>query len=340
VNILSPHFLVNALLDEVAEKRGEYRKGAHLHKTHYLDQRALALSSDGFGGMPYVMWGRSDLWRLESYPVAEGAIFWLRVDSLDAFAKSILPTLELPITLVTGESDLSPMDYAPDGTAAVLGSDRVVHWFCSQSDISPTEKVTPVPLGLPYPYRNDIFFAKPWYALHKHITPSYDVRRYDLELSELKRRRKPLHQRQLLAYGDFALNNTSRSRRHGETRAEVAETLRNTGCVFFPESPVAPLRLYRNYGDYAFVISPFGRGLDCYRTWEALVMGAIPIVRRSAIAPVFEGLPVVIIDDWREVASQKLEEWAGRFSGAWDDGTVDERLTLDHWVRRIRAVAG
>jgi hypothetical protein len=341
VNILSPRFLLGALLDEVAEKRGEYQKDLRLHRTYYLDQRALALSSDSFGGGPYVMWGRSDLWRPDSYPTEGGAVLWLRVDSLDAFAKTVLPGLQFPIALVTGESDLSPLDYAPEGTAAILQSDRVLHWFCSQSDISPKEKrVTPIPLGLPYPYRNDIFFEKPRYALHRHITARYDIARYDARLSELRRQRKPLHQRKLLAYGDFALNNTSRARRHGETRAEVAATLKDASCVFFPDTAVPPLRLYDTYGEYAFVISPFGRGLDCYRTWEALMMGAIPIVRRSSIERVFDGLPVVVVDDWREVTSQKLEEWAQRFSGAWESGAVDDRLTLDHWVQRIRAAAG
>ncbi len=287
------------------------------------------------------MWGRSDLWRPDDYPIAGSRIFWLRVDSLEAFVKNVLPRLQSPIILVTGESDLSPMDYAPEATATILRSDQIIHWFCSQSDVSRGEsKVTPIPLGLPYPYRNDIFFAKPWYALRRHITARYDILKYDAKLSKTRRARKPLHQRRLLAYGDFALNNTSRSGRFGETRAEVASTLKDTGCVYFPEAPVEPLRLYESYGRHAFVVSPFGRGLDCYRTWEALAMGAIPIVRRSPITPVFDGLPVIIIDDWREVTIQKLEDWAGRLAGAWDSGVVDECLTLDHWVQRIRAAAG
>ena len=40
--------------------------------------------------------------------------------------------------------------------------------------------------------------------------------------------------------------------------------------------------LWRRHGNYAFVISPPGHGLDCHRTWEALALGCIPITLASA----------------------------------------------------------
>ena len=33
-----------------------------------------------------------------------------------------------------------------------------------------------------------------------------------------------------------------------------------------------------HYGTHRFVLSPPGHGLDCHRTWEAILLGAIPIV--------------------------------------------------------------
>jgi hypothetical protein len=52
---------------------------------------------------------------------------------------------------------------------------------------------------------------------------------------------------------------------------------------------------------HAFVASPHGNGLDCHRTWEALALGCIPIVKRSPIDKVFQGLPVWIVGSWKEV---------------------------------------
>lgn len=81
-----------------------------------------------------------------------------------------------------------------------------------------------------------------------------------------------------------------------------------------------------------FVLSPPGRGWDCYRTYEALAMGAIPIVRRQPpISDVVRGLPVLMVDDWNDVTPERLAwEWAQR-----RDWNL-ERMTLPYWVERIR----
>lgn len=340
MDLLSPRFVLNAILDEIAEKRGVYWKSPSLHRTHYLDECALALQTDGFGGIPYVMWGKHRDWRGDAYPATGGVIFWVRVDSLDDFVREVLPRIHAPVVLVTGASDYSPLEFAPKATEALLQSEMISHWFCAQPDFPVVpKKVTPVPLGLPYPYRNDIHFAKPWYALTRHITKRYDIAAHDRRLAMLVRNRVPPELRPPLAFCDFALNNTSRDGRLGETRAGVAEVLKRSGCCVFPEKAMQPMLLYKTYGEYAFVVSPFGRAMDCYRTWEALVMGAIPIVRRSPLEPMFKGLPVAIVDDWNEVTSERLAEWAAQFKDSCEDNASLERLTLDHWLKTIRAAA-
>jgi len=57
---------------------------------------------------------------------------------------------------------------------------------------------------------------------------------------------------------------------------------------------------------YKFVLSPPGKGLDCHRTWEALLMGAIPIVESSSLNPIYEGLPVLVIEDWSILSEEFL----------------------------------
>lgn len=55
-----------------------------------------------------------------------------------------------------------------------------------------------------------------------------------------------------------------------------------------------------------FVLSPHGDGLDCYRTWEALLMGSYPVVKTSSLDPLYEDLPVVIVKEWNEVTEDFL----------------------------------
>ena len=49
-----------------------------------------------------------------------------------------------------------------------------------------------------------------------------------------------------------------------------------------------------------FVPSPAGNGLDCHRTWEALYLGAIPVVLKSEFCG-DATWPVYLIDDWDEI---------------------------------------
>jgi hypothetical protein len=88
-------------------------------------------------------------------------------------------------------------------------------------------------------------------------------------------------------------------------------------------------------GRSQFVLSPPGIGWDCYRTYEAIVMGAIPIVRRERpMTDVCEGLPVLIVDDWNEITPERLRHvWETR--GAGDTRT----LTLGYWRARIQMAA-
>ncbi|CAF3730979.1 unnamed protein product, partial [Rotaria socialis] len=59
-------------------------------------------------------------------------------------------------------------------------------------------------------------------------------------------------------------------------------------------------------GNSRFVLSPPGNGLDCHRTWEALLMGAIPIVLSSTLNSLFSGTPTIIVSTWEQVTVASL----------------------------------
>ena len=58
-----------------------------------------------------------------------------------------------------------------------------------------------------------------------------------------------------------------------------------------------------------FCLSLPGKGMDCYRTWEALTLGVIPIVIRTKhMNSIYDNLPVIIIDDINEITHEFLNE--------------------------------
>jgi hypothetical protein len=60
--------------------------------------------------------------------------------------------------------------------------------------------------------------------------------------------------------------------------------------------------------DSQFCLSLPGKGMDCYRTWEALTFGVIPIVlRTNHMDSIYNDLPVLIVDDLNEISEEFLE---------------------------------
>ena len=79
-----------------------------------------------------------------------------------------------------------------------------------------------------------------------------------------------------------------------------------------------------------FVVSPPGLGEDCYRTWEAILLWAIPIVRSSNLDPLFQRVPALILKDWEFVNKKQLLSFRPKnFSRKW--------VIAQYWFDRINS---
>jgi hypothetical protein len=105
--------------------------------------------------------------------------------------------------------------------------------------------------------------------------------------------------------------------------------------------------------EHKFVLAPFGHGLDTHRISEILLLGGIPVMRRSSISSCYDdsdngmgppgsskgprgSLPVVILDSWDELTQERLEkEWEEKFKNAHQKQWDHRRLLLPHWLDRI-----
>lgn len=56
-----------------------------------------------------------------------------------------------------------------------------------------------------------------------------------------------------------------------------------------------------------FVPSPAGNGYDCHRTWEALYLGAIPVILKSEFCG-DSTWPVLLVDDWNDLIKLSRSE--------------------------------
>lgn len=205
--------------------------------------------------------------------VEEGDTIFVKTDFIDEFFLLVHPQIKVRYILVSHNSDCHVetrfVKYMDDG--------KVIAWFGQNVEAS-HPRIHPIPIGIAnrcWPHGNvDIVFNAQQAALHI--------------------------EKDILLYMNFAVAN------YWQERSLVARLFQNESyCVV-----AYPKDYYSYLVDMArskFVLSPRGNGIDCHRTWEALLMGAIPIVKSSYLDPLFEQLPVLIVDDWHQVTQEFLE---------------------------------
>ena len=84
----------------------------------------------------------------------------------------------------------------------------------------------------------------------------------------------------------------------------------------------------RNISKSFFAVSPDGNGKDCHKTWEALYMKSIPIVKRWHGTERFKklGIPMLMVDEWSEFKDLSLSEEV--YNDLWNNFNVDDLASV------------
>ena len=96
--------------------------------------------------------------------------------------------------------------------------------------------------------------------------------------------------------------------------------------------------LYRFMLTLAALICPRGNGLDTHRVWESLYLGRTTIVASGTLDPLFKDLPVLILDDWRQIFETGSEELVINTTQAFAARALHgppfavEKLFMMHWL--------
>lgn len=306
----------------------------------FLSGLHLGLCYPCNGGRSYVAYHRNFFDPATYARLAETGVAWLRLDEIRRFNREVLPRIDRPFVLVTAESDrTAPSDFAAE-CDHLVASGLVRRWFAINYDHSAHPGfVSPLPLGLNYSFKHTFerIDGPPPQRFFCDAAPPATVQDAHWE-SVVAAMGRPSERAQL-AFADFWHNNSSLNRRYGESRDDIRAHLQSNPCVVFPRWRVPRPDLPAAYSHHAFVISPHGRGLDCFRTWEALLCGCIVIVKRSPIDPLYAGLPVVILDDWREITPANLQLWLAHFGDGFDRTWLRKVLSLEHWRGEIDRAA-
>ena len=89
---------------------------------------------------------------------------------------------------------------------------------------------------------------------------------------------------------------------------------------------------YDSIATHKFVFSPRGNGIDCHRTWEALYLRTIPIVKTSICMDDFQDLPILFINNWDEINYNLLLSKYEKISNKKYDLS---KMKISYWKDRI-----
>lgn len=122
---------------------------------------------------------------------------------------------------------------------------------------------------------------------------------------------KSIEEREIVLLQAFSLHTNPKER--GECK-RVAQQLSVTTLKTGKTSEYR-----RALSESKFVLSPPGNGFDCHRTWEAMYLGAIPIVKREFWPFAGINLPVLQVDEWEDLLSLDLSSVKIPHNSTWSE---------------------
>ena len=251
--------------------------------------------------------------------------------ALSYFIESVLPTITIPFVLVTGDSDSSIPDRPIKELDPILKNPLVRHWY-AQNLVIEHPKMTCMPIGLDYHTATDSVYSGKFYSKTAQIELMFqrDLKKETAQSQEkvlikISSGEKHFSKRIPLCFVNFGSEYPDRVDAHASINPNI-----------IVKCPLGTKRddVWNQQSEYSFVVSPLGNGIDCHRTWEALALGCIVIVKRSPICIIFEDLPVLIVDEWRDLNASLLNKTLYDFS---KKKFNMNKLTLRYWMTKMHS---
>ncbi|MBA3752152.1 hypothetical protein H0X06_05185 [Candidatus Dependentiae bacterium] len=222
-----------------------------------------------------------------------------------SFFESIHPQIHNPYIIITHGNSSSKFKRK---YISVLEDSKIIAWFTIHAGNAVHPKLHPLPLGV-------------------RQLPNFSSAGKRLSLKRLCKRLKKTMAKKYLVYMNFL------DRTHPE-RKKIRELFENKPFCL-EENKVDFETFMSHMAQSKFTLAPRGVGpADSFRIWESLMVGSIPIVKRSRFmdCSLYEGLPVLIIDKWEDVTEEFLEKKYAQMSSL---TYSTHKLYMQYWLKKI-----
>lgn len=263
-------------------------------------------------------------------------VLWIRNTSANSTTSTdlnhlgrLLHLIKEPVILVTSDGDRAvPSSYDPDLVTKILSSNKIKKWYTQNYDKSIIHpKFDYYPIGLDM--HTSVWLTDKTFA---DSSKSAAELRYQKFNHYLTIRNKYQNSKKNKIFCDSHLSITH------PRRKEMFEILKNNRLIEFQNTKVNYKDIIEKYAQYRFILSPRGNGLDCHRTWEAFLLGAIVITESSSLDDMFikNELPVIILKNFEELNSiteERLEEWYNENKHKTDRIKILQKFNPKYWIK-------
>jgi hypothetical protein len=226
---------------------------------------------------------------------------------------SILQRNDRGKVLVLGDSDREVPEYELHALR-MLGGYRDI-WSTHAGRVW-GERFHMLPLGLPY---------------DRHYGFPFDILGNTSLVAEAYRTSEPPKEENVRIMGAFAVENAPE-------RPLVRDLVIDSPIGVWDSFDVTVedrLRYLRTLRECGLVACPRGRGIDTYRLWEALYMGAVPIVAgaKGEFLSLLRNYSVLLLESWTQLGDiETIRERYSLIRGRKIDAT---RLRFDEWKKLL-----
>lgn len=182
---------------------------------------------------------------------------------------------------------------------------NLIKWYAQNLDFK-HEKLEPLPIGME---------NKQWHPNKREILDKYITRinkdRMETPLCQFNPATYPKERKSLY---DMVMN--------GNVFADAFSCLNGKNFDIYTSNLV----------QYKFCLCPRGNGIDTHRLWESLLLGCIPIVKRYTTHEFNLPLPIIFIDDWKEVNKHFINKISTEIDYSLFNTPI---LTKEYWIKKI-----
>jgi hypothetical protein len=205
----------------------------------------------------------------------DGITIYIKFQYLNYFVTNVLPSINYKFILVSGDGDeVFPYELLDEVLfKKTINDPRILHWYSTNCIESVHPKLSLIPIGVNFHSAGYVKNFSGWHS--ELISPTEQ----ESLIQKIKDDSNLFYEREIKCYSNFHF---ATYEKFGNPRKEAIEKIPKN-LVFYEPTTTDRITCWTNQSKYAFVISPFGHGMDCHRTWEALILGCIVIVKKISL---------------------------------------------------------